>query len=259
MAVSALPLLQADWPAPAHIHAVVSTRAGGVSVAPWDSLNLGTHVADDVAAVAENRLRLHTTLQEIAPCSTPQWLNQVHGVVVVDAEKNAAARCDYVPDADATFTREKGLPCVVMTADCLPVFFCDRAGTQVAVAHAGWRGLCDGVLEATLKKFPQAADVLVWMGPAIGPEKFEVGAEVRAAFMAQDAVAARCFQPSPFSAPESGRWLADIYGLARLRLAAAGVNAVYGGGLCTVTDEERFFSYRRDGRTGRMASIIWIS
>lgn len=253
-----MPLLHADWPAPAHIHALVTTRAGGVSVAPWNSLNLGTHVADDAAAVAENRARLQVALQEIAPCSPPQWLNQVHGVFVADAEKNAATRCDHVPDADATFTTEKGLPCVVMTADCLPVFFCDRAGTLVAVAHAGWRGLCDGVLEETLKKFPKTEEVLAWMGPAIGPEKFEVGAEVRAAFLAHDAAASSCFRPSTLSSPDAGRWLADIYALARLRLAAAGVSAVYGGGLCTVTDEERFFSYRRDGRTGRMASVIWI-
>jgi polyphenol oxidase len=178
---------------------------------------------------------------------------------VLEPAKNAAARCDYAPDADAIFTTEKGLPCVVMTADCLPVFFCDRAGTRVAVAHAGWRGLCDGVLEATLKKFPKADDVLVWMGPAIGPEKFEVGSEVRDAFLAHDAAASLCFRPSTLSGPEAGRWLADIYGLARLRLAAAGVSAVYGGGLCTVTDAARFFSYRRDARTGRMASIIWIA
>lgn len=252
--MSKLPLIHADWPAPPHIHAVVSTRAGGVSVAPWDSLNLGTHVADDAVAVKENRARLLTALQTIAPCSEPQWLNQVHGVVVADAEKNAARRCDYVPDADATFTREKGLPCVVMTADCLPVFFTDRAGTQVAVAHAGWRGLCDGVLEATLAKFPDVAEVLAWMGPAIGPEKFEVGEEVRAAFMAQQAQAESCFKPSAVS----GKWLADIYALARLRLKAAGVQSVSGGGFCTVTDEQLFFSYRREGKTGRMASVIWM-
>ncbi|MDQ8038087.1 MAG: peptidoglycan editing factor PgeF [Pedobacter sp.] len=253
--MSKLPLIKADWPAPPHVHAVVSTRAGGVSVAPWDSLNLGMHVADDAGAVRENRARLLSALQDIASCSEPQWLNQVHGVVVADAEKDAARRCDYVPDADATFTSEKGLPCVVMTADCLPVFFTDKAGTQVAVAHAGWRGLCDGVLEATLVKFPDVSEVLAWMGPAIGPEKFEVGEEVRAAFVAQQKEAEACFKPGA----TSGKWLADIYALARLRLNAAGVQSVSGGGFCTVTDEERFFSYRRDGKTGRMASIIWIS
>lgn len=250
-----LPLIKADWPAPPHVHAVVSTRAGGVSAAPWDSLNLGTHVTDDAASVQENRARLLTALQAIAPCSEPQWLNQVHGVVVAAAEKHAARRCDYVPDADATFTSEKGLPCVVMTADCLPVFFTDKAGSQVAVAHAGWRGLCDGVLEATLAKFPDKSEVLAWMGPAIGPEKFEVGDEVRTAFMAQQAEAENCFRPGA----AAGKWLADIYALARLRLSAAGVQAVYGGGFCTVTDTARFFSYRRDGKTGRMASVIWIS
>ncbi len=253
--MSKLPLIQADWPAPPHVHAVVTTRAGGVSAAPWNSLNLGAHVADDAGAVRENRARLLHALQAIAPCGEPQWLNQVHGVAVVAAEKNVDRRCHYAPDADATFTREKGLPCVVMTADCLPVFFTDRAGTQVAVAHAGWRGLCDGVLEATLKKFSEPADVLAWMGPAIGPEKFEVGEEVRAAFMEQQSQAENCFRP----ASSAGKWLADIYALARLRLAAAGVQFVYGGGFCTVTDDVRFFSYRRDGKTGRMASVIWLS
>lgn len=248
-----LPLLLPDWPAPPHVHAVVTTRAGGVSASPWDSLNLGTHVGDDPAAVAANRRRLHQALQAIAPCDTPQWLNQVHGVAVVEAEPDARQRASHVPDADAVTTTQAGLPCVVMTADCLPVFFCDREGTRVAVAHAGWRGLCDGILEATLRQFPEPARVLVWLGPAIGPEQFEVGSEVRAAFVAQDAGAAAAFVPSR----NAGRWRADIYQLARQRLRKSGVIAIYGGGLCTVCDAGRFFSYRRDGQTGRMASVIW--
>ncbi len=246
-----LPLIRPDWPAPSKVFAAVSTRQGGVSAAPYASLNLGTHVGDAPEAVAENRVRLLQALGQ-APA---QWLNQVHGTVVVEAEADPARRAAWVPDADAVTTAQAGLPCVVMTADCLPVFFCDRAATRVAVAHAGWRGLCDGVLEATLARFSDPAQVLCWLGPAIGPQAFEVGAEVRAAFMAQDAGAEACFRP----APAAGKFLADIYALARLRLQAAGVSAVYGGDFCTVSDSARFFSYRRDGRTGRMASVIWLA
>lgn len=249
-----LPLLHADWPAPAHVHAVVTSRAGGVSRPPFDSLNLGTHVGDDPAAVAQNRGRLLDALRAIAPAQAPQWLNQVHGTTVVEAEPDAARRSAWVPDADAVATELPGLPCAVMTADCLPVFFTDLAGRRVAAAHAGWRGLCDGVLEATLATFPDPAAVMAWMGPAIGPDAFEVGGEVREAFLQRHAGAAAHFRPSP----NAGRWLADIYGLARLRLAAAGIGSVHGGGLCTVSDPGRFFSYRRDGRTGRLASVIWI-
>lgn len=250
-----LPLIHADWPAPANVHAVVTTRAGGVSLLPWDSLNLGTHVGDDPAHVAENRQRLLAALRKTAFCESAQWLNQVHGVAVVEAEKKAEARALWVPDADAVGTGQKEIPCVVMTADCLPVFFCDRKGSRVAVAHAGWRGLCDGVLEATLQTFADPADVMAWMGPAIGPEKFEVGAEVREAFLQHDTAAEKAFIPSL----NKGRWLADIYALAHRRLLLSGAGSVHGGGLCTVTDAARFFSYRRDGRTGRMAAVIWRS
>lgn len=250
-----LELLRPDWPAPSRVHALVTTRIGGVSAPPWDSLNLGTHVSDDPAHVGENRARLLAALRRIAPAETPQWLNQVHGTAVVTAELSADARQHFVPDADAVTTTQLHVPCVVMTADCLPVFFCDSDGSRVAVAHAGWRGLCDGVLEATLEKFSNLPAVVAWLGPAIGPERFEVGGEVREAFVTKQAAAASCFVPSP----NPGRWLADIYTLARLRLQAGGVTAVYGGGLCTVSDSERFFSYRRDGRTGRMASVIWLA
>jgi YfiH family protein len=247
-------LIKADWPAPANVHAVVSTRAHGVSVAPYDSLNLGTHVGDDPAAVSANRARLLAALQFEAPCDGPQWLNQVHGTVVVEAEADAARRLQWAPDADGVSTTSTGLPCVVMTADCLPVFFCDYAGTRVAVAHAGWRGLCEGVLEATLAQFADPAEVLCWLGPAIGPDAFEVGAEVRAAFMQKQPEAAQAFRPGD----KPGKYLADIYALARLRLTAAGVAGIHGGGRCTVTDSRHFFSFRRDGRTGRMASVIWL-
>lgn len=253
--MSRLPLLSADWAAPATVHAVVTTRQGGTSPAPWDSLNLGTHVGDDRERVEANRALLLSALQEKAPCESPQWLNQVHGVRVVEAEADSLQRARYVPDADAVTTTLPGVPCVVMTADCLPVFFCDREGHRVAVAHAGWRGLCDGVLEATVACFADPSRVLVWMGPAIGPERFEVGDEVRAAFVSHDAQAVDAFSPSP----HAGRWLADIYLLARQRLQAAGVVHIHGGGLCTVSDPGRFFSYRRDGQTGRMASVIWKS
>lgn len=250
-----LPLLIPDWPAPANVHAVVTTRGGGVSQPPWDSLNLGLHVGDDPAHVQANRARLLYALDRMAPAATPQWLEQVHGTAVVEADPDPSRRQANTPRADAVYTQAARLPCVVMTADCLPVFFCDRAGTRVAVAHAGWRGLCDGVLEATVATFPVAAGVLAWMGPAIGPDAFEVGEEVRAAFLAHDAAAVPHFRPSP----NAGRWLADLYGLARLRLEKAGVAQVAGGGLCTFSDGARFFSYRRDGRTGRMASVIWLS
>lgn len=249
-----LPLILPEWQAPSRVKAAVSTRAGGLSLPPYDSLNLGTHVADDPAAVAGNRARLLAGLQALAPCEGAQWLNQVHGITVVEAEPDAARRVAWVPDADAVTTSLPGVPCVVMTADCLPVFFCDRAGTRVAVAHAGWRGLCDGVLEATLARFADPAEVLCWLGPAIGPAAFEVGAEVREAFVQKAVEAAQAFRPA---AP--GKFLADIYELARQRLRAAGVSSIGGGNLCTVTDDGRFFSYRRDGRTGRMASVIWLA
>jgi hypothetical protein len=235
-----------DWPAPAGVRALSTTRAGGVSVAPYDSLNLGTHVGDDPANVAANRAQV----RRLVP-SEPAWLNQVHGTAVVDAASVAG-----VPDADASVSRTPGAVCVVMTADCLPVLLCDRAGTVVGAAHAGWRGLHGGVIEATVTAMQVApADVIAWLGPAIGPTAFEVGDEVRAAFVATDAIADAAFKP----AGQPGKWLADIYLLARQRLAALGVTAVYGGDCCTVSESRRFFSYRRDGVTGRMASLVWLA
>lgn len=235
----------AEWPAPAAVRTSVTTRRGGVSQAPWDSCNLGTHVGDAPAAVAANRTALVAELG----CS-PAWLEQTHSVLAVPADP------DQVMNADASWTPTPGIACTVMTADCLPVLFCDRAGSVVAAAHAGWRGLAGGVLESTITAMGAApGDLLAWMGPAIGPTAFEVGAEVREAFVNHDPAAAGAFTPSA----RSGHFLADIYHLARLRLEAAGVTKVYGGGLCTVSDKERFYSYRRDGQTGRFASLIWLA
>ncbi|MCG9094304.1 peptidoglycan editing factor PgeF [Laribacter hongkongensis] len=239
--------LTAGWPAPARVRTLITTRDGGVSLAPYASLNLGQHVGDDPAAVAENRARLRACLP-----AEPFWLNQVHGIGVQEACADAP---DVPPDADAGFTRQPGVVCAVMTADCLPMLLTDRSGSVVAAAHAGWRGLCNGIIEATIARMAVPAnDILAWLGPAIGPDAFEVGPEVRAAFMAHDPTAA-----SAFAAIPDGKYLADIYLLARQRLNACGVTEVHGGDACTVTERERYFSYRRDGRTGRMASLIWLA
>jgi hypothetical protein len=237
-----------DWPAPSNVRAAVTTRSGGASGAPFDSLNLADHVGDDPACVAENRRRLREALTLPAE---PFWLHQVHGCDVADAN---AAGAGPPCAADAAVATRPGSVCAVLTADCLPVLFCSRAGDWVAAAHAGWRGLAAGVLERAVAHAPvPAADLLAWLGPAIGPQAFEVGSEVRAAFVVDDAGAADCFAPSP-----AGRWLADLYALARRRLERCGVGWVGGGGLCTCTDARRFFSFRRDGTTGRMASVIWL-
>ena len=238
-------LIRPDWPAPANVRAAISTRRGGVSVGPYASLNLAAHVGDEPAAVAENRARLRN---ELALPAEPAWLNQVHGTAVADAVGGAC-------DADAGVAAHCGAVCAVLTADCLPLLLCDRAGSRVAAVHAGWRGLLGGVIESALARLGgDAGELMVWLGPAIGPDAFEVGDEVRSAFIAADAAAAAAFRPSP-----AGRWLADLYALARLRLSRRGVTAVYGGGLCTYHDARRFYSYRRDGVTGRMASLIWLS
>jgi len=238
--------LKPDWPAPAAVQALSTTRQGGISTGGYASLNLGSHVGDDAEAVRQNRLMF---VQAAALPTMPAWLNQVHGTAVLDMAKWQGE----VETADASFSQQAGEVCLVMTADCLPVLFCNRQGTQVAAAHAGWRGLCDGVLERTLSHFANPADVMVWFGPAIGPGQFEVGADVRAAFMQQQAGANRAFVPKG-----DGKYLANIYLLARQRLLAAGVSAFYGGEHCTVSEPELFFSYRRDGQTGRMASCIWL-
>ncbi|MDB5800430.1 MAG: hypothetical protein JWL63_1369 [Rhodocyclales bacterium] len=234
-----------DWSAPPNVKAFVTTRHGGVSAGPYQSLNLGDHVGDAVQDVAENRRRLSSLLP-----AAPRWLRQVHGVKVCHAD-NACGD----DTADAVLARQADVVCAIMTADCLPVLLTDRAGSVVAVAHAGWRGLCDGVLEACVASMQAApAELIAWLGPAIGPAHFEVGPEVREAFLHHSAEAAMAFRPG-----KADRWMADIFLLARQRLSAAGVpaTAISGGDLCTVSDADRFFSYRRDGITGRMASLIW--
>jgi hypothetical protein len=239
-------LLKPDWPCPPGVKACSSTRLGGVSLPPYDSLNLGQHVDDDAHAVAINRQRL----QAIAGLpAEPLWLEQVHGTKVVDA-KDWQNGCE----ADAIFSRQPGQVCAIMTADCLPVLFCDREGKQVAATHAGWRGLLNGILQQTVEQFDgPRSDVLAWLGPAIGPQQFEVGSEVYAAFGERYPEA-----KAAFKRVDETHFLADIYLLARQQLSALGISAVYGGEQCTVTEESLFFSYRRDGVTGRMASLIWI-
>ena len=240
-------LLWADWPAPAGVHALVTTRQGGVSQAPWDSLNLGEHVGDVAAHVRRNREYLRTGLPGQPAI---QWLTQVHGNTVLTA---TPASLPLVPEADAAYTRSTGLACSVMTADCLPVCFSSLDGHEVAIAHAGWRGLAAGVLESTVRAFQALPEQLcAWLGPAIGPCHFEVGAEVRAAFLAASAGSeAAC------ASSNDGRWLADLYQLARLRLQALGLTQIHGGGLCTYCEHERFYSYRRDGVSGRFATLIY--
>lgn len=241
--------IRPDWPVPANVVALATTRDGGVSEPPFDDLNLGAHVGDDPAAVAENRRRL---VDACPGLSAVAWLEQVHGSAVVAADSGVVQR------ADAQFSDEPGLGCAVMTADCLPVLLCDRAGSRVAAAHAGWRGLCDGVLEAAVAAFAPGAGLLAWLGPAIGQGSFEVGPEVRAAFLdragGRTGETAACFEPSG----RAGHWLADLYELARLRLRSVGVDAIHGGGFCTFTEERRFFSYRRLPVTGRMATLIYL-
>lgn len=236
-----------DWPAPASIRAACSTREGGVSVGPYAGLNLGKSSGDEGAAVDDNRRQLFADLGLPGP---PEWIRQVHGTRVVPVPCLPAE-----PEADAGYTTTPGIVCAVQAADCLPVLFCDQDATVVAAAHAGWRGLCAGVLENTVASLPVApAKLLAWLGPAIGPEAFEVGEEVRAAFIAVDPAAAACFQPNA----QPGKYLCDLFALARQRLARGGVTAVYGGGISTHADPERFYSFRRDGVCGRMAALIWI-
>lgn len=233
-----------DWPAPPLVRALVTTRSGGVSRGAYASFNLGGHVGDDSAAVMANRRLLRRHLPD-----EPRWLNQVHGNHCVDAGL-------VIPGepADAAFTRASGVVCAVLSADCLPVLLCDVSGSVVASAHAGWRGLVAGVIEATVNAMGVPGDeLLAWLGPAIGPLSFEVGSEVRAAFVAHDAQAAVAFK-----AQADGKWLCDIHHLARQRLMALGLRRVASADFCTVRESGRYFSHRRDGVTGRMASLIWL-
>ncbi len=244
-----------DWPTqPKNIAVLSTTRMGGFSRSPYDDgsseggLNLGDHVADDAEAVQRNRQRL----REHCP-SDPVWLKQVHGSKVVNA-----AMVDGVPEADASFATQAGVVCAILTADCMPVLFCDRHGSVVAAAHAGWRGLASGILENTVAamRAAGAADVMAWMGPAIGPQKFEVGEDVVQAFAHLGAVAESAFVPLT---ERPGKFLANLPLLVQCVLNKQDVMHIAGGRDCTVTDAQRFYSFRRDGVTGRMASLIWIS
>lgn len=241
--------MDVEWPAPPNVRAISTLRTGGVSRGAFASLNLGAHVGDEPAAVEENRRRLRAALQLDAE---PLWLNQVHGVDVIAADSRTDSS---LPTADASVCTGQGRACVIMTADCLPVLFCDREGTRVGAAHAGWRGLASGVLGATLgalEVVPQR--LMAWLGPAIEPCAFEVGPEVREEFVTRNAATAAAFQ-----ANARGRWQADLYALARLELARLGVREVYGGTYRCHEDAARFFSYRRDGgKTGRMATLVWL-
>jgi YfiH family protein len=259
--VSELSFITPSWPAPANVKALQTTRIGGVSQAPYASLNLGTHVKDDAIAVSKNRQLLSPYLP-----SEPVWVNQVHGVEVIDA-----AQSTCLQDADASFTTQANVVCVAMTADCLPVLLCDKAGTVVAAVHSGWRGLCDGAIEAVINKLPvEKSEILAWLGPAIGPDAFEVGDEVRQQFIQHDKQAEQAFKPHA-DHKINQKWLCNMYLIAQQRLQKLGVTQIYGGSdhglydknhsenFCTYTDETRFFSFRRDNVTGRMASLIWLT
>ena len=242
--MSAIDTVIADWPAPARVRTLITTRQGGISETPYASFNLATHVGDRPEAVAGNRAQLRSMLP-----AEPAWLNQTHSTRVICPEHTHG-----LVDADASHSAQAGTVCVVMTADCLPVLFCDQQGTRVAAAHAGWRGLCNGILEQTVTALQtDPARLMAWFGPAIGPDAFEVGAEVRQAFVSQDAASVNAFNPIA-----DGKYLANLYQLARQRLQRMGLTAIYGGNFCTVIERDRFFSYRRDGKTGRMASLIWL-
>ncbi len=237
-----------DWPAPSHVCAFSTTRQGGVSLSPYGSLNLGDYVGDDESCVLQNRRRIQ---EQQCLSLSPIWLKQTHGVAVHQITRLMPSPVE----ADASYCDKRNLTCVVMTADCLPLLVCDRAGTQVAAIHAGWRGLCAGIIEKTILEMGLPADqLLVWLGPAIGSQAFEVGDDVREAFLVQSVLANTAFVQH-----KKYHWLADIYLLARQRLTALGISAIYGGEFCTYQQDELFFSYRRDGVTGRMASFISLS
>ena len=235
-----------DWDAPARVRAFVTTRHGGVSEGEYASLNLGTNSGDNSRHVAENRRIVRQHLPAM-----PRWMKQVHGSDVVKVDELGA---NDVPIADAAVVCESGRVAAVLTADCMPLFLCDASGGKAAVAHAGWRGMAAGVIENAVGALGAApADVIAWMGPTIGPTAFEVGPEVREAFLAGDSQA-----DEAFATHAPGKYLADLYALARRRLARAGVTRVYGGGFCTYRETERFFSYRREKASGRMGAFIWM-
>lgn len=238
-----------DWPAPFNVKALFTTRNGGVSSPPYASLNLGDHVGDHTSAVEQNRSLLRGFLP-----GEPKWLKQVHGTQAVSIDI-----CDRMApcSGDAAFSRHPGNVCAILVADCLPILLCDRAGTLVGVIHAGWRGLAEGIVERTVSAIDSPeTSLMAWLGPAIGPQHFEVGEEVRRAFIERDEKSALAFRPHP--SHNNGKWFADLFLLAQQQLTNAGVKEIHGGGECTFSDPGRFFSYRRDGTTGRMAGLIWL-
>lgn len=241
-----------NWPAPAHVKSLFTTRSGGVSHGEngiYASLNLGAHVNDNPIDVERNRVLLRAHLP-----AEPKWLKQVHGAVPVWIEHATAA----IPEGDAVYSRKSGVVCAIMVADCLPVFLCDAAGTVVAIAHAGWRGLAGGIIERTIEAMQvERNNLLAWLGPAIGPTYFEVGADVYEAFVRHNPLADKAFVAA--SKQHEKKWFADIFLLARQRLMENGVTSIYGGGVCTYSNPQRFYSYRRDGETGRMAALIWLA
>ena len=237
------PWLEPDWPAPVNVFAATTLRSGGFSGGRYSSLNPAMHVGDDADRVYRNRGLIREMLKLPAE---PVWLNQVHGNRVVDAAQTLS-----LESADASYSHRPNVVCAVLTADCLPVLICSADGQSVAAVHAGWRGLLSGVIGDTVNAI-QSTELLVWLGPAIGPEAFEVGGEVRQAFVEQNLA-----YDAAFCQKENGKWLADIYQLARINLAEAGIDQVYGGDYCTVAEPEHFYSYRRDKETGRMATLIW--
>jgi len=240
--------LQADWPAPDFVKAGTTLRKGGMSLSPFDSFNLATHVGDELTAVKKNRAILQ---QNLNVPNAPLWLEQTHSTRAILLPSEEA-----IAKADAAYTTEKNSVCAVLTADCLPLLITDRQGSCVAAVHAGWRGLYDGIIEATIKKLPVAPEsLLVWLGPAIGADVYEVGKEVYDAFtLSEDVDEIK----RTFTSVSKEHWLFDLYHMAKLRLNKIGVKQIYGGDRCTLSEEEQFFSFRRDGVTGRMASLIWI-
>lgn len=235
-----------DWPAPANIKAFTTLRDGGYSKPPYNSLNLALHVEDEPNTVLANRRLL---VEQLKLPSMPIWLNQIHSTITVDA-----GNIHHIPDADASFTTKPGIVCAVLTADCLPLLVCNKQGTLVSAIHAGWRGLAKGVIEAAISPLTaKPDDLLVWLGPAMGPQKFEVGADVIDLFIAHDAAA-----KAAFTQYTATTWLADIYQLAKQRLHKLGIRHIFGGTHCTYTEQDLFFSFRRDAKTGRMANMIWM-
>jgi len=245
--MQSLDWIQPNWPAPKNVASISTTRHGGISKGIYSNFNLGAHVDDDELCVKRNRQILR---EQLGIKHEPNWIDQQHGTNIVQLTTSNNATYQ----ADATYTTEQDKVCVALTADCLPVLFSDQEGSCVAVAHAGWRGLLKGVLESTLSALPAPNNqILCWLGPAIGPKKFEVGEDLKDLFVSKDQIHGVAFKPS-----STGKCLADIYQLAKNILINCGVENIYGGGCCTYSETDRFYSYRRDGNTGRMATMIWI-